>query len=108
VGAEGLCPVGPPRSGETSRPSSRDLWPARSGAGHMVARKARQSRRPEPVQGSGSKSESAPGVCGSSPKNGRGTWLSHKTKTGGSMGGDGIRAHREASMPANVWRDRMT
>jgi hypothetical protein len=25
------------------------------------------------------------------------TWLSHKTKTGGSVGGDGIRARREAS-----------
>jgi hypothetical protein len=25
------------------------------------------------------------------------TWLSHKTKTGGSAGGDGIRARREAS-----------
>jgi hypothetical protein len=25
VGAKGLCLVGPPRSGETSRPDSRDL-----------------------------------------------------------------------------------
>jgi hypothetical protein len=30
-------------------------------------------------------------------KTGRLTWLNHKTKTGGSTGGDGIRAHREAS-----------
>jgi hypothetical protein len=30
-------------------------------------------------------------------KTGRVTWLSHKTKTGGSQGGDGIRAHRDAS-----------
>jgi hypothetical protein len=30
-------------------------------------------------------------------KIGRVTWLNHKTKTGGSAGGDGIRAHREAS-----------
>jgi hypothetical protein len=30
-------------------------------------------------------------------KIGRVTWLSHKTKTGGSAGGDGIRARREAS-----------
>jgi hypothetical protein len=34
------------------------------------------------------------------------TWLNHKTKTGGSVGGDGIRPRREASMPADVWRDR--
>jgi hypothetical protein len=26
--------------------------------------------------------------------------------TGGLAGGDGIRAHREASMPADAWRDR--
>jgi hypothetical protein len=32
--------------------------------------------------------------------------LSHKTKTGGSGGGDGIRAHREALMPSDTWRDR--
>jgi hypothetical protein len=31
-------------------------------------------------------------------KTGRVTWLNHKTKTGGSTGGDGIRARREASM----------
>jgi hypothetical protein len=47
------------------------------------------------VQGSSSRSESARGV----------TWLSHKTKTGGSAGGDGIRAHREASMPTEAWRE---
>jgi hypothetical protein len=28
------------------------------------------------------------------------TWLSHKTKTGGSAGGDGIRVRREASKRA--------
>jgi hypothetical protein len=71
-----------------------------------VARKARRSRRPEPVQGSGSRPESARGVYGGSPENSQVTWLSHKTKTEGSAGGDGIRAHREASMPANAWRDR--
>jgi hypothetical protein len=32
--------------------------------------------------------------------------LSHKTKTGGSAGGDRIRARREASMPVETWRDR--
>jgi hypothetical protein len=33
------------------------------------------------------------------------TWLSHKTKTGGSTGGDGSRARREASMPADTWQN---
>jgi hypothetical protein len=36
-------------------------------------------------------------------KTGRVTWLSHKTKTGGLAGGDGIQAHREASK----WRTRV-
>jgi hypothetical protein len=81
-------------------------WPAGSSAGRMMARKARRSRRPELVQGSGSRSESARGVCGGSPENRRVTWLSHKTKTGGLAGGDGIRARREASMSADAWRDR--
>jgi hypothetical protein len=72
-------------------------WPAGSCAGRMVARKARQSRGQELVQGSGSRPESAHGVCGGSPQNCQVTWLSHKTKTGGSTGGDGIRARREAS-----------
>jgi hypothetical protein len=80
-------------------------WPAGSSAGRMVARKARRSRRLEPVQVSGSRPESAGGVCGSSPENGRVIWLSHKTKTGGSAGGDGIWARREASMPADAWWD---
>jgi hypothetical protein len=71
-----------------------------------VARKARRSRRPEPMQGSGSRPESARGVCGGSPGNRRVTWLSHKTKTGGSAGGDRIRARREASTSADAWRDR--
>jgi hypothetical protein len=81
-------------------------WLAGSIAGCMVARKARRSRRSEPVQGSGSHPESARGVCGGSPENRQVTWLSHKTKTGDSAGGDGIRARREASMPADAWRDR--
>jgi hypothetical protein len=72
----------------------------------MVARKARRSRRSEPVQGSGSQPDSARGVCGGSPQNRWVTWLSHKTKTGGLAGGDGIRERREASMPADAWRDR--
>jgi hypothetical protein len=81
-------------------------WPAGSCAGHIVARKARRSRGLEPVQSSGSRPESARGVCGGSPENRRVTWLSNKTKTGGSAGGEGIRARREASMPADAWRDR--
>jgi hypothetical protein len=80
-------------------------WPAGSSAGRMVARKARRSHQSAPVQGSGSQPESALGVCGGSPENRQVTWLSHKTKTGGSASGDGIRARREASMPADVWRD---
>jgi hypothetical protein len=81
-------------------------WSAGSSAGRMVARKVRQSRRSEPVQGSGSQPESAHGVCGGSLENRRVTSLSHKTKTGGLVGGDGIRARREALMPADEWRDR--
>jgi hypothetical protein len=81
-------------------------WPAGSSAGHMLARKARRSRRSELVHGSSSRPVSACGVCGSSPENRRVTWLSHKTKTRGSAGRDGIRARREASMPADTWQDR--
>jgi hypothetical protein len=58
------------------------------------------------VQGSGSQPESARGVCGGSLENNRVTWLSHKIKIGGSAGGDEILACREASMPADAWRDR--
>jgi hypothetical protein len=65
-------------------------WPAGSSAGRIVARKSRRSRRSESVQGCGSQPESAHRVCGGSPQNRRVTWLSHKTKTGGSTGGDRI------------------
>jgi hypothetical protein len=71
----------------------------------MVEGKARRSRGQEPVQGNGSRPESTRGVCGGSPQNCQVTWMSHKTKTGGSVGGDRIRARREASMPADTWRD---
>jgi hypothetical protein len=81
-------------------------WPTGSSAGRMMARKARRRRRPELVQGSGSRPESAHEVCGGSPENRRVTWLSHKTKTEGLAGGDGIRARREALMPVDAWRDR--
>jgi hypothetical protein len=108
VGAKGLCLVAPPRSGETSRPDSRDRWPAGSSADRMVAEKQDEVFNRKPVQGSGSQPESARWVCGGSPENRRVTWLSHKTKTGGSAGGDGIRARRKASMPADASRDRRT
>jgi hypothetical protein len=81
-------------------------WPAGSSAGRMVGRKARRSHGQEQVQGRGSRLESTRGVSGGSPENSRVTWLSHQTKTGGSAGRDGIRAHREASIPADAWRDR--
>jgi hypothetical protein len=71
-----------------------------------VAGKARQSRGLEPVWGSGSQPESACGVCGGSPQNRQVTWFSHKTKTGGSVGGDRIPALREVSMPGETQRDR--
>jgi hypothetical protein len=69
VGTKGLCPAGPPRSGETSRPDLRD--PVASGVkcGPHGARKARRSHRSEPVQGSVSQPKSARGVCGGSPQN---------------------------------------
>jgi hypothetical protein len=44
-------------------------WPVGSSVGRMVARKARQSRRSEPVQGSGSQPKSTCGVYGGSPQN---------------------------------------
>jgi hypothetical protein len=72
-------------------------WPAGSSASRIVTRKARRSHRSEPVQGSGSQPKSARGVCSGSPQNGQVTWLSHKTKTGGSAGRNGIWARREAS-----------
>jgi hypothetical protein len=80
-------------------------WPAGSSAGRMLARKARRSHRLELVQGSGPRPESARGVCGGSPENHQVTWLSYKTKIGGSAGGDGIGARREASMSADAWWD---
>jgi hypothetical protein len=46
------------------------------------------------------------GVCRGSPQNRQVTWLSHKTKTRGLAGGDGILARREASMLEDAWRDR--
>jgi hypothetical protein len=106
VGAKGLCLAGPLRSGETNRPDSRGPVANRVKCGSHGGKKATWSHGQEPVQGSGSRPESARGVCGSSPQNRRVTWLSHKTKIGGSAGGDGIRARREALMSVDAWRDR--
>jgi hypothetical protein len=108
VGAKGLCLAGPSRSGETSRPDSRD--PVASGVkcGPHGSKKSKTKSSIGAGVGSGSQPESARGVCGGSPENRRVTWLRHKTKTGGSAGGDGFRARREASMPVDVWRDRRT
>jgi hypothetical protein len=70
-----------------------------------VARYARRSRLLEPVQGSSSRPESAHGVCRGSPQNRRVIWLSQKTKTGGSAGGDRIQARRDASMSGDTRQD---
>jgi hypothetical protein len=102
VGTKGLCLAGPPRSGETSRPDSTD--PVASGVkcGSYGGKKSRRSRRSEPMQSSSSQPKSAREVCGGSPQNRRVTWLSHKTKTGDSAGGDGIRARRSFDASGRV------
>jgi hypothetical protein len=75
-------------------------WPAGSSAGRMVVRKEKWSRWSEPVQGSGSNWSLYAGFAAVHHKTGGVTWLTHKTKTEGSAGGDGILVRREASMPA--------
>jgi hypothetical protein len=84
--------VGPPRSREISRLGSMD--PVASGVecGPHGGKKSKTKSWIGASLGSGSQLESARGVCGGSPQNRRVTWLSHKTKTGGSAGGDEIRA----------------
>jgi hypothetical protein len=67
-----------------------------------VARKARKSHEQELVQGSVSLPEPARGVCRGSPQNCWVTWLSHKTKTRGSAGGDRIRVRQEVSMSGDM------
>jgi hypothetical protein len=80
VGAKGLC-LGGLRGEERQVGKTRGTrWPAGSSAGRMVARKARRSHGQELVQGSGSRPESARGVCSGSPQNRLVTWLSHKTR----------------------------
>jgi hypothetical protein len=49
VGAKGLCLVRPPRSGETSRPDSRDLVASGVKCELHSGKKSKTSRRPEPV-----------------------------------------------------------
>jgi hypothetical protein len=96
VGTKGLCLAWPPRSVETSRPDSYD--PVAIGA--MCGPHGGKKSKTKSSMGTGG------GVCSVSPENRRVTWLSHKTKTGGSAGGDGIRTRLEASMPVDAWRDR--
>jgi hypothetical protein len=81
-------------------------WPAGSSAGRMVPRKARRSRRSEPVQVAAHNRSLHMGFAVVHHKTGQVIWLNHKTKTGGSAGRDGIRARRKASMSADTWWDR--
>jgi hypothetical protein len=97
VGTKGLCLVGPSRSGEKSRPDSRDSVAAGSSVGRLVARKARRSRGQELVQGSGSQSESAREVCGGSPQNWPGYLVEPQNQDRRLDGRRQIRARREAS-----------
>jgi hypothetical protein len=76
-------------------------WPNGIKCGPHGGKKSKMKSWQELVQGCDSP-ESAHGVCGGSQQNRRVTWLSHKTKTGGSTDGDGIWARREASMPGNI------
>jgi hypothetical protein len=81
-------------------------WPAGSSAGRMVVRKARRSNGQEPVQGRGSRPESARGVCGGFTRKPSGYLVEPQNQDRRLAGGDGIRVRREASMPADVWQDR--
>jgi hypothetical protein len=107
VGAKGLCLAGPPRSGEISRPDLRD--PVASGVkcgphgGKKSKKKSFFDRSRCRVAAHDRSLHVGFAVV---HQNCRVTWLSHKTKTGGSAGRDGIRACREASMLADAWRDR--
>jgi hypothetical protein len=94
VGTKGLCLAGPLRSGETSRPDSRDLVASRVKCGPQGGKKSKTKSSTGAGAGKRPTTGVCSGVCGGSPENRRVTWLSHKTKTGGSAGGDGVRAHR--------------
>jgi hypothetical protein len=99
-----LCLAGPPRSGETSRLSSRDPVASRVKCGPHGGKKSKTKSWTGAGAGERLMTESACGVCGGSPQNCRVTWLSHKTKIEGSVGADGIRARQEASA-VDTWRD---
>jgi hypothetical protein len=81
-------------------------WPVGSSAGRVVARRTWWSRRSEPRRVAAHNRSLHAGFAVVHHKTGRVTWLNHKTKTGDSAGGDGIRARREASIPVGTWRDR--
>jgi hypothetical protein len=70
-----------------------------------VARKVRRSHGQQPVQGRGSRLESACGVLRRFTTKLSGYLVEPQDKTGGSAGGDGIRARLEASMLADMWRE---
>jgi hypothetical protein len=70
-----------------------------------VARKARRSRGQEPMQGSGSRPESARGVCDGSPQNRRVTWLSHKTRPEARRAETESERAEKLLMPGDTRRD---
>jgi hypothetical protein len=98
VGAKGLCLAGPPRSGGTSRPDSRD--PVASVV--MYELLGDKKKQDEVVDQSWCRVAAHnrslhAGFVAVHHKTGWVTSLRNKTKTGGSVGGDGIWACREAS-----------
>jgi hypothetical protein len=82
------------------------LWPNGIKCGRHGGKKSKTKSWTGARQGSGSRPESAHWVCGASPQNRWVTWLSHKTKTRGLAGGDGIQARWEASMLGDTRWDR--
>jgi hypothetical protein len=78
-------------------------WPAGSSAGRMVARKARRSRRSEPMQGSSSQPKSAREVCGGSPQNRRVEAQNQDRRLGGRRRDRGAPRSFDAD---GAWRDR--
>jgi hypothetical protein len=72
-------------------------WPAGSSAGRMVAEKQDEVVDRSWCRVAAHNGSMHAGLAAVHHKTGRVTWLSHKTKTGGSTGGDGTRACREDS-----------
>jgi hypothetical protein len=73
-------------------------WPAGSSAGRMVARNAREVVDRSRCRVAAHNRSLHAGFTAIHHKTGRVTWLSHKTKTGGSAGGDASRL-REGRSP---------